>query len=238
MSTINPVWLIVLTTFVALMPVLLGIFTSYIKVSIVLSMLKSGFGAQQIPGQMVVMVLSLATTLYIMAPVISETGKAGMNVDYQALLKSPSVENFEKLTPLFTPWREFIFHHSGSRELAAVASLEKAAPVDKSSAKELDASVVSAPLLSARDGGKAADAPVRVLVLAYVLSELKEAFAMGFVLLLPFLVIDMVVANILAGLGMVMVSPLLISLPLKVILFILADGWLLLTRSLILSYQM
>ncbi|MCB0335660.1 MAG: EscR/YscR/HrcR family type III secretion system export apparatus protein, partial [Bdellovibrionales bacterium] len=119
---------------------------------------------------------------------------------------------------VFEPFAEFMRFHSGKRELETLQRL--------------------APSLERELSQDSSDEPtaLHIALPAFVLTELKEAFAMGFVLLLPFLAIDLIVANILVGLGMFMVSPVMVALPLKLLLFIMADGWLLLTQGLIRSY--
>jgi type III secretory pathway component EscR len=236
MTTLNPFWLILLTALLALIPVMIGLVTSYVKVSVVLGMLRSGLGAQQVPGNLVVMAVSLAITFYVMSPVVLETAELAEQINFSIVLKNPSIESLEKLAPLFEPWREFMRKHAGQRELKALGEMRVSALADLPGLKGGNPpAVVQAPS-NAVSKNLQEDPPLRVLLIAFVLTELKEAFAMGFVLILPFLVIDLIVANLLAGLGMFMVSPLLISLPLKLILFVVSDGWVLLTRGLINSY--
>ena len=217
MTTTHPFWIILATLVIALMPIVVGVATSYIKVTVVLGLLKSGIGAQQVPGTVVVMALACAITMYVMGPTIDETVTRARGINFEALAREPSTENIRALGPLLEPWKNFMESHVGERERQAFTALRSSDKSGSSSEGEL---------LSMRE-----------LVPAFVLSELKESFAMGFVLLLPFLVIDLIVANVLAGMGMFMVSPAMISLPLKLILFVVADGWLLLTRGLIVSYQ-
>lgn len=213
MSSINPIWLLMCAVFLALVPLLIGLVTSYIKISIVLGLFRSGLGAQQVPSGLVVMALSFAMTLFVMAPTLEETRRIGETVDFARLAANPKLENLKPLEVLLEPWTSFVSEHAGAAEVAAFTGL--AAPKSKLEGRSL-----------------------RVLIPAFILSELKEAFAMGFVLLLPFLVVDLIVANILVGMGMYMVSPVMISLPLKLILFVLCDGWMLLTKGLIASYQL
>lgn len=215
METLNPSVVLVLALAVAVVPIVIAMMTSFIKVSVVLGMLRSGLGAQQVPGNMVIMALSLSMTCYIMAPVISSSVPLFSQINLQKLGDSPTDQELEKITLAVAPWRGFLERHSGSREIASLEALS----VDR----ETDT--------------QAQHKSWAILIPAFVLSELKEAFAMAFVLLLPFLVIDLVVANILAGMGMYMVSPNMISLPIKLILFVSVDGWILLTRGMIMSYQ-
>lgn len=222
-EAVNPIWLIALAALAAMLPILVGLLTSYLKISIVFGMVRSALGTQQTPGNLVIMVLALALTSYTMMPVADETLEIASQTDISAL-QSPSPQTLKTLTPVFEPWRRFLHHHSGARELRTLTALLAA-----QAGQEQQLPAGAGPQIQAID--------LRVLLPAFLLTELKESFAMAFVLLLPFLVVDMVVANILIGMGMYMVSPLMISLPLKLVLFVVADGWLLIARGLINSYQ-
>lgn len=219
MNSNASLWLILLSVSFALLPILVGVCTSYLKVSIVLSLLKNGIGAQGVPGALVNMTLSLGITFFIMAPVMQESLDNARRLDYAAFAKSPSIDSAGQLWPILQPWLDFMRKHAGHRELAAISKLAAAesAPADGKAKQDNQVSL-------------------RFLLPAFVLSELKEGFAMGFVLLLPFMALDLIVANILAGLGMYMLSPMVISLPLKIVVFVLCDGWILLGRGLISSY--
>ncbi|RMD88181.1 MAG: flagellar biosynthetic protein FliP [Candidatus Dadabacteria bacterium] len=212
----NPIWLVIAALALALLPVLVGVATSYLKISIVLGMFRSGLGAQQVPGNMVVMGLSIAMSLYILSPVIEASFYAAGKSPLPSLADAPSYSELKRLSPIVKPWIAFLKKHSGKRELQAVREFA------------LDGN-------GREKENKVSDNPLSLLV-AFMLTELKEAFSMGFVILLPFLVIDMVVANILVGMGMFMVSPVMVALPLKLLLFIMCDGWILLMKGLIESY--
>ena len=215
MNQFHPYWMLTAAFLIALLPLLVGVCTSYLKISIVLTMLRSGLGTQQTPGGLIVMTLSLALTALVMAPVIQETAAEAEKIEFAWLSEKPDAARMSSLVPLVSPLRRFMADHSGIRELAVLSELSGTPPPEPPYSADL-----------------------RVLMPAFVLSELKEGFAMGFVLLLPFLVVDLIVANILAGLGMYMVSPVMISLPLKLLLFVLCDGWLLLGKGLIASYRL
>ncbi len=213
-SQTHPLWIIGITFVVTLIPLIVGATTSYLKISIVFSLVRNGFGLQQTPNGLVVMVLSFALSLLVMSSVIDTTGKSIAEIPLEKLRTAPTAELLSQAQVVLRPWREFMLAHSGAREISVLRDLSAGATSTTQSESP----------------------PLSVLLPAFILSELKEAFTMGFLLLLPFLVIDLVVANILAGLGMYMLSPAMISLPLKIIIFISIDGWLLLSRSLILSY--
>ncbi|MCB0331851.1 MAG: EscR/YscR/HrcR family type III secretion system export apparatus protein [Bdellovibrionales bacterium] len=216
-NSLHPEWFIIGSLAVAFLPLFLGVLTSYLKVSVVLSMLRSGLGAQNTPSALVTMALSLGLTLSIMAPVFQESKQAADRVDFSLLQKKPTKEVLETFAPVVAPWMNFLKTHAGERErevFMAKSEMEESGEVAKETNKE----------------------DLQGLLLAFLTGELKEAFAIGFVVLLPFLVVDLIVANLLVGLGMFMVSPVMIALPLKLLLFVLADGWVLLTQGLLHSY--
>jgi len=148
--------------------------------------------------------------------VLSSSLEASRSIKF-SLKTLPTLPSLETWKPVLEPWEAFLMKHAGERELRVLQEIS--------------------PPKSAQQSLEKRPMDLRSLLTAFILTELKEGFAMGFVLLLPFLVIDLIVSNVLAGMGMFMVSPTLISLPLKLLLFVVSDGWLLLSRSLILSYQ-
>ncbi len=208
---INPIWLVGGSFLIALVPLLVGFTSAYVKTSIVLSMLKSGFGSQGIPSAMVVMALSCCLTFIIMGPVWEVSYREVLKLPKHTFENLPDSNTLVQLEAVVNPWREFLENHSGEKERKYFSSINQKDPNQRSISL----------------GG---------LMTAFLVSELKQAFTMGFVLLLPFLAIDLIVANILTGLGMVMASPVMIALPLKVFVFLLADGWLLISQGLLKSY--
>ena len=209
----HPGWLVLSITGLSLMPLAVAVLTSYMKVSIVLGILRSGLGAQQVPSNLVLAVLAMALSFHIMSPVLERS------LDRAEAIDKNQLKNSEYLTRsvrgVLAPWIDFLYAHSGKRELASFSELDQQG--------------------NALNLGKRP--PLRVLLPAFVISELKESFSMAFVILLPFLVIDLIVSNILVGLGMFMVSPIMISLPLKIAFFVASDAWLLLSRALVYSYR-
>lgn len=241
-AEINPMWFIFITIFVALVPVILGVCTSYLKISIVLTLLRNGFGTQQFPGNILILVLSFSLSLFIMFPVYQESlvlAKKYENKKFQdfnfndasAILKEVSV-----------PWKKFMLKHSGEKELALIKNIrnEVINKNKKEDSKEVEKKETTTKVVTAKEKENLIleDEGFPIVLLSFLFSELKEAFAMSVSLLIPFLVIDIIVANILVGLGMYMLSPSLISLPIKILIFVLIDGWLLLGKSLIFSYGM
>jgi type III secretory pathway component EscR len=216
----NPLWLVVAAFGLGLFPIAFGVVTAYLKISIVLGLLRSGLQSQQVPSNLVIMAVSAAITIFVMAPVIKASSDKFSQLDSKKFVASPSASSIAALAPVAEPWLAFMREHSGERELLALRTIDGAKVEDNSKGQKKD------------------EVSFHILVTAFVLTELKEAFAMGFVLLLPFLVIDLIVGNVLVGLGMQMVSPALISLPLKLILFVISDGWLLISKGLIESYKL
>lgn len=214
-AAVHPGWLLAVSIAMALLPLVVTAASSYLKISIVLGMLRSGLGTPQVPGSLVITALSFALTLYVMGDVIERSVDCGAGAAGGAPLSSFNVEDLRRIGGAASgPWREFMAKHTGHRELEFVAD-----PTMQGELREQ------------------ANLNLAALSLAFMLTELKEAFAMAFALLLPFLVIDLIIANILTGMGMFMVSPVLISLPLKLLAFVYADGWLLLMRGLAASYE-
>jgi len=214
----SPLSLLLSFVVLALVPFLLLGMTSFIKMSVVLGILRNALGLQQVPSAAVSTLLALALTIYVMAPV----GEAVFSIVEKELEGKTQVE----LTELYaisvkagSPLMEFLRKNTRGQERAFFAS------------EELEDADCEAARTCSLKGET-----IFTLVPAFIISQLREAFIVGFSLFLPFLVIDLVVANLLLGLGMMMVSPIMISLPFKVILFVLCDGWFLLTTSLVSGY--
>lgn len=197
--------------------------TSFVKVAVVLSVLRSAMGTPQIPPTLVITGFAFVLSAYIMSPVIRESARLaepgvarlqegrGSAGEQAAELLSVAREAAE-------PLRGFLEKHAHSRDRVTFLALARR---------------MHGPEDQARIGPR----DFQVLVPAFLTSELKEAFLIGFFLFVPFLVIDLVVANILLALGMHMLSPTTISLPFKFLLFVMVDGWYLLTRGLVSGYQ-
>lgn len=195
----------------AVLPFALMGVTSFVKISVVLSLLRSALGTPQVPSDPLLAGIALSLTTFVMAPVASEAWSrvAAANADL-----STTGGVVTALTAAAPPIRQFLERNARPDEIGMFVSL------------------------STRDGHEAADpGSFGILVPAFVTSELREAFVAGFFLFIPFLVVDLVVSNILMSMGMVMVSPTTVSLPFKVLLFVLVDGWPLLAKALALSYH-
>lgn len=220
----KPIVIMVVLLAVSLAPFLLMMTTSFVKLSVVFSLIRSALGTQQIPPNQIVTGLALILTIYIMMPVGNEIYQKVGDVIHessggsdQALLSMASVDVMKKAVEVGRePMRTFLVKHSSVKDRGLFFNL----------AHQLNG--------KSDDGVKEND--FLVIIPAFIITELTEAFQIGFVIFLPFLVIDMVVSNILLAMGMFMVSPVTISLPFKLLLFVLVDGWYLITKGLILGY--
>ncbi|MBF0565290.1 MAG: flagellar type III secretion system pore protein FliP [Nitrospirae bacterium] len=198
----------VMLSFLSVLPALLIMFTSFTRTVIVLSFLRQAIGGQQIPPNIVIIGLSLFITIFVMSPTLDVLGT---NVITPLMDKKITLN--EALGRAETPVKKFMLKQTRQKDLALFLNLAKVqTPKD--------------PM----------DIPIKVAAPAFAISELKTSFEMGFLLYLPFIIIDMVVASVLLSMGMMMVSPVMISLPFKLMLFVLVDGWNLVINSLVRSF--
>jgi flagellar biosynthesis protein FliP len=203
------VLIILLMTVLAIAPALLMMMTSFTRIVIVLSLTRNALGLQSIPPNQVVVGLSLFLSLFVMGPTLSEVNKIGL----QPLLKGDKTfdqawESTQK------PLKTFMLKETRGGELNLfLKASNKPAPKER------------------------LDVPLTTLIPAFVLSEIKTAFIIGFVIFIPFLIIDMVVSSTLMSMGMFMLPPVLVSLPFKLLLFVMVDGWALIIKSLITSFH-
>jgi flagellar biosynthetic protein FliP len=217
------VQIVLLLTVLSVAPSILMMVTSFTRIVVVLSLLRSALGLQQSPPNAVLIGLSLFLTAYIMGPTLEASWRDGVQplIDNQITVE----QGFERSSE---PIRAFMESHVREKDLQLFIDLgEKPAETTAGSA-------IAAPEAGADT--KAEAAPLRALVPAFMLSELRRAFEIGFLLFLPFLIIDMVIAAILTSMGMMMLPPLVVSLPFKLIFFVLVDGWWLVVGSLVRSY--
>lgn len=204
--------IVALLTVLSLAPAIMVMVTSFTRIVIVLSFLKKALSTGAQPSNQVMVGLALFLTMFIMAPVWQKINTEALQ-PYLAQELAPK-EAYEMGVG---PIREFMFKQIGRSGEKDMALFIKLAKIEKPKERE--------------------DIPTYVLVPAFITSELKKAFQMGFVIFLPFLVIDMVVASVLLSMGMMMLPPVMISMPFKILLFILADGWYLVVKSLALSFM-
>ncbi|MEM1008723.1 MAG: type III secretion system export apparatus subunit SctR [Myxococcota bacterium] len=221
--TSNPFTLVVVVTLLGLIPFALTMITSFVKIAVVLSIVRSALGTQQNPPTQVITGLAIILTVYVMVPVgleIQDEIRPLMTSSSrnQKIVSKATVEIMIKAAlKAREPVRRFLIKHSHNKDRYMFYNLALQLRKDKYRKQ-----------LTPND--------LTVVIPAFVISELKEAFQIGFLLFLPFIVVDMVVANILLALGMHMLSPTTISLPFKLLLFVLVDGWYLIIKGLILGY--
>ena len=217
----RPLVLMIALAALALVPFVLMMVTSFVKISVVLSIIRSAMGTQQIPPTQVITGLAIILTVYIMAPV------------GQAMYKKAELDVFAKGATVISSESVGAFLKAGDRAKEPLRDflLKKVTGKDRALFYNL-----ALKMRTPEQRLEIADRDFLVIVPAFVVSELKEAFQIGFILFVPFIVIDMVVANILLALGMQMLSPTTISMPFKILLFVLVDGWYLICKGLVVGY--
>ena len=204
-SVATSVKLLLLLTVLSLAPSILILMTSFTRIIIVLSFVRTALATQQMPPNQVLVGLALFLTFFIMAPTFNEVNEEALQP-----LFAEEITLDEAYVRASAPMKDFMASHTRQKDLALFmnyAEMEKPKTVQ--------------------------DIPITTLVPAYAISELKTAFQMGFMIFVPFLIIDMAVASVLMSMGMMMLPPVMISLPFKILLFVLVDGWYLITHSLL-----
>jgi flagellar biosynthesis protein FliP len=205
----NAVQLLLLITAISLVPALLFTVTGFTRILIVLGFIRSGLGTPTAPPNQVLVGIALFLTIFVMAPTFTQVKKDAIDpLSAGKISQTQALERGEK------PMREFMFKQTRTKDLALFVRLaEMKQPKTR------------------------ADIPTYVLIPSFIISELKTAFQIGFLIFLPFLIIDLIVSSTLMSMGMVMLPPVFISLPFKILLFVLVDGWELVTRSLVQSFH-
>lgn len=227
----------------SLLPFAIMTLTSFLRIVVVLSFLRSGLGAQNVPPNIVIIALALFLSLFVMGPTIDQINANALQ-PYQA----DKISFEEAVAEAKTPLKQFMIKQiSGSnsrKEIKTFYTLAldqkpvmcRDADIDQTTGETKNCLVK--PEQFDALGEKAPNAlPLRVIIPAFIISELKKAFIMGFAVLLPFLVIDMVISNILLSLGMFMLPPVVISLPFKILLFVLAGGWTMVVKFIVMGFN-
>ena len=196
-------------TILSLAPSILIMTTSFVRIVVVMGFLRNALSTQNVPPNQIVIALSLFMTFYIMSPYWGEANENGV----QPYLAGQITQE-EAITNTVAPLREFMFKQTRESDLALFVNLSQA---ERPESQE--------------------DVSTFTLIPAYIISELKTAFQIGFMIYIPFIVIDMIVASTLMSMGMMMLPPVMISLPFKILLFVMVDGWHLLIKSLIVSFK-
>lgn len=200
--------ILAIMTALSFLPAMVMMMTAFTRIIVTLAILRQAIGLQQSPSNQILVGLALFLTMFIMAPVFARMNEAGLQPYLNETLTST-----EAVTAALLPLKEFM--------LANTRELDLSLFVDMAGGPQFTG---------------AADVPLQVLVPAFVTSELKTAFQIGFMLFIPFLIIDLVVASVLMAMGMMMLSPIIISLPFKLMLFVLIDGWAMIMGTLASSY--
>jgi len=207
----NAVQLLLFIGGISLVPALLFTVTGFTRILIVLSFIRTGLGTPTAPPNQVLVGIAFFLTLFVMTPTI----KTIKHDAYDPLQKGAITQEVA-LKRAEAPLREFMFNQTRDKDIALFVKLSGEKPSDVKTRR---------------------DVPTQVLIPAFIISELKTAFQIGFLIFLPFLVIDLVVSSTLMSMGMVMLPPVFISLPFKILLFVLVDGWNLITQSLVQSFH-
>ena len=217
----NPVVMVMVLGALALAPFVVIMLTSFVKMAVVLSILRNAIGTQQVPPNQVITGLAFVLTIFVMTPVVRQMYDAAGNIGASgAIFSEGSVRSIVNAAQNGKePLRNWLEKHCHDRD--RVLFMELGSRLDR------QGNAQAVPLVRNE---------FRVLIPAFVTSELKEAFQIGFLVFVPFLIIDMVVANVLLAMGMSMLSPVVISLPFKLLLFVMMDGWYLIAKGLVESY--
>lgn len=201
--------LVAILTVLSLAPSILIMMTSFTRIVVVLSLLRTAIGIQQTPPNTVIISLALFLTFFVMAPTLQDAYEGGV----QPLIN----EDIDEMTAFersVEPFKVFMLRHARDSDLSLFIELSEKGPFDEPMA-----------------------VPLHIVIPSFMISELRRAFEIGFMLFLPFLIIDMVTASILMSMGMMMLPPVMISLPFKIIFFVLVDGWYLVAGSLVRSFE-
>ena len=205
----NALQILFLVGAISLVPALLFTVTGFTRILIVLGFIRSGLGTPTAPPNQVLVGIALFLTIFVMFPTFKQ-----VNTDAIQPLRKEKITSAQAFNRAQEPLREFMFDQTRTKDLALFAKLGE---IERPQTRK--------------------DIPTQVLIPAFIISELKTAFQIGFLILLPFLVIDLVVSSTLMSVGMIMLPPSFISLPFKILLFVLVDGWNLVTRSLVESFH-
>jgi flagellar biosynthetic protein FliP len=206
----NAVQLLLFIGAISLIPALLFTVTGFARILIVLGFIRSGLGTPTAPPNQVLVGIALFLTLFVMSPTLKE-----IKAEAYDPLQKGAISQEAAFKRAEAPLREFMFNQTREKDLALFVKLGKVKNVETRR-----------------------DVPTHVLIPAFIISELKTAFQIGFLIFLPFLIIDLVVSATLMSMGMMMLPPIFISLPFKILLFVLVDGWNLVTASLVQSFHM
>ncbi len=207
-ATARLIQLVALMTVLTIAPSIVIMVTSFTRIVIVLGFMRTAMGTQQTPPNQVLVSLALFLTFFIMMPTFEESYDKGIKP-----LIEEQIDEFQAFELAVDPFRTFMMKHVRGKDLALFVDIAKVP--DEEARKKM---------------------PLRVLIPAFMISEIRRAFEIGFLIFIPFLIIDMVVASVLMAMGMMMLPPVIIALPFKIIFFVLVDGWFMIVGSLVKSF--
>jgi flagellar biosynthesis protein FliP len=208
-DTSNAVQILLLVGALTLVPAILFCVTGFSRILIVLGFIRTAMGTQSTPPNQVLVGIALFLTLFVMMPTITAIKEVAWDpLEHHQITTTQAIERAEQ------PLRQFMFRQTGEQELALFVNMSKIPPPKTE-----------------------AQIPTYVLIPAFIMSELKTAFEIGFLIFLPFLIIDLIVSSTLMSMGMIMLPPTFVSLPFKILLFVLIDGWDLIARALVSSFH-
>ncbi|MCL2469673.1 MAG: flagellar type III secretion system pore protein FliP [Alphaproteobacteria bacterium] len=213
----------ILITVLTLAPSILIMVTSFTRVVVVLSFLRTAIGLQQTPPNVILISLALFLTFFVMQPTFERAWNEGISP-----LMNSEIDEETSWNRSVAPFHDFMMRHTRKKDLAMFLDMAKFNPQENAKTQSGQTPPTEAEISN--------DVPLRALIPAFMISELRRAFEIGFLVFLPFLIIDIVIASLLMSMGMMMLPPTVISLPFKVIFFVLIDGWFLIAGSLVQSY--
>jgi flagellar biosynthetic protein FliP len=225
-TTARLVQIVILITVLSLAPSILVMVTSFTRIVVVLSFMRTALGTQTTPPNIILISLALFLTMFIMQPTFDQAWDNGVKP-----MMNNQLDEETAFARMIEPFHDFMLKHTRQKDIDLFVEMSK--PVEKT---DNGKPVITPKPTASKDKAAAEEVPIRALIPAFMISELRRAFEIGFLLFLPFLIIDMVVASILMSMGMMMLPPSIISLPFKIIFFVLVDGWYLICGSLIQSY--
>lgn len=227
--------IVLLVTVLSLAPAILITTTSFVRIIVVLSLLRSALGLQQTPPNMVMVSLALFLTAFIMSPTLDAAWRDGVSP-----MISDRITQEQGLERIAAPFKDFMYTHTRPESLELFANIEaqgKLRAGETAEAAEAVGPEAAQGLFAAINQAGGENLPdLRVLMPAFLISELRRAFEIGFLIFMPFLIIDLVVAALLMSMGMMMLPPAIVSLPFKIIFFVLIEGWHLVASNLVLSF--
>lgn len=221
-----PIQTLLLFSALSFLPAVLLLMTSFTRIVIVLALLRQALGLQATPPNQVIVGMSLFLTLFVMGPTLEQIHDEAYKPYTEQQI------GFEEAASIASaPLRTFMLRQTRESDLEMFAAMAVVDPVDEATDGDDAGNAAEGPAPA-----QAEAIPMRILIPAFVVSELKTAFQIGFLVFIPFLMIDLIVSSVLMSMGMMMLSPVLVSLPFKLMLFVLADGWSLLVASMVSSF--